>query len=178
METGFGVVLIDEGLVSVNCFEIVLVDEKGMVNVNCLAFFSKDGPRRCHRTHVGLAFDPKSLYVDLDCKSALSHSDHLFSICPCLLDHSPTLDFESDVSWPHPNLFRSSSHTQNLKNMKDISLSDWFDRIHRSAPLGSCQSGKTLNRLTFYLADEMYTLLYPLDAKHPDPPQLGFHRPL
>src|ERR1700722_3652942 len=140
-------------------FAIVLIDEEGMVSVNCFAFFSKDDPRRCHRSHVGLAFDLESLYVDLDCKSAFSHSDHLFSVCPCLLDHRPALNFENDVSWPHPDLFRrafgfchcpcacdlclcscaSSGHTQNLKNMKDFSLSDWFDRLHRSAPLGSFQ---------------------------------------
>ena len=149
METGFEIVLIDEGLVSVNCFEIVLVDEEGMmsmncfdvvlaveegmVNVNCFAFFSKDGPRRCHRSHVGLAFDLESLYVDLDCKSAFSHSDHLFSIFLYLLDHSPSLDFESDISWPYPNLFHrafelchcpcASGRSRNLKNMKDLSLS-------------------------------------------------------
>jgi hypothetical protein len=30
-----------------------------------------------------------------------------------------------------------------------------------------------LNCLTFYLDGGMYTFLYPLDARHPDPPQLG-----
>jgi hypothetical protein len=30
-----------------------------------------------------------------------------------------------------------------------------------------------LNCLTFYLDGEMYTFLYPLDARHPDPPQLA-----
>src|SRR4051812_47201066 len=104
-------------MVSVNCFEILLVGEEGMVNVNCFAFFSKDGPRRCHRSHVGLAFDLESLYVDLDCKSAFSltwlllvktktHGDHLFSVCLYLLDHSPALDLENDVSWPHTDLCR------------------------------------------------------------------------
>jgi hypothetical protein len=58
-------------------FEIVLIEEEGMVSVNYFAFFSKDDPRRCHR----------------------------------------------------------------------------------SAPLGSCQSGKMLNCLTFYLADEMYIII-------------------
>jgi hypothetical protein len=36
-----------------------------------------------------------------------------------------------------------------------------------------CQTGKMLNCLSFYLDGEMYTFLYPLDARHPDPPQLG-----
>jgi hypothetical protein len=94
-------------------FEIVLIEEEGMVSVNYFAFFSKDDRRSCHRSHVGLAFDLESLYVDLDCKSAFSHSDHL-CLCSCA----------------------SSGHTQNLK---DFSLSDWIDRLHRSAPLGSFQ---------------------------------------
>ena len=40
-----------------------------------------------------------------------------------------------------------------------------------------CQTGKILNCLSFYLDGEMYTFLYPLDARHPDPPQLDFPRP-
>jgi hypothetical protein len=35
----------------------------------------------------------------------------------------------------------------------------------------SCQSEEMLNCLTFYLDGGMYTSLYPLDARHPDPPQ-------
>jgi hypothetical protein len=35
----------------------------------------------------------------------------------------------------------------------------------------TCQSGKMLNCLSFYLDGGMYTFLYPLDARHPDPPQ-------
>jgi hypothetical protein len=34
-----------------------------------------------------------------------------------------------------------------------------------------CQSGEMLNCLTFYLDGGMYTFLYPLDARHPNPPQ-------
>jgi hypothetical protein len=109
-----------------------LVDEKEMVNVNCLAFFSKDGPRRCHRSHVGLAFD-------LDCKSAFPHSDHLFSMCPSLLDRSPNADLLRRVLEICHCPCACSSHIQNMKDMKDLSLSNWFDRIHRCAPSGSFQ---------------------------------------
>ena len=62
---GMVVLMDEEGMV-------VLMDEEGMVSVNCFAFFSKDDPRRCRRSHVGLAFDLESLSVDLDCKSAFS----------------------------------------------------------------------------------------------------------
>jgi hypothetical protein len=133
-----------------------------MVSVNCFAFFSKDDPRRCHRSHVGLAFDLQSLYANLDCKNAFSlrwlllmkantRSDQLFSVCLCLLGHSPTLDFENDVSWPNTDFFRrvfglchdlsraSTGHTQNPKNMKDSSLCVWSGRLHRSAPFCSFQ---------------------------------------
>jgi hypothetical protein len=34
-----------------------------------------------------------------------------------------------------------------------------------------CQSKEMLNCLTFYLDGGMYTFLYPLDARHPNPPQ-------
>jgi hypothetical protein len=34
-----------------------------------------------------------------------------------------------------------------------------------------CQTGKKLKCLAFYLDGEMYALLYPSDARHPDPPQ-------
>jgi hypothetical protein len=34
-----------------------------------------------------------------------------------------------------------------------------------------------LNCLFLYLNGEIYTSLYPLDARDPDPPQLGFHKP-
>jgi hypothetical protein len=33
-----------------------------------------------------------------------------------------------------------------------------------------CQAEKMLNCLIFYLDGEIYTSLYPLDARHPDPP--------
>jgi hypothetical protein len=82
VEMGFEIVLIDEeGMVSVNCFEIVLIDEEGMASVNFFASFLKDDPRSCHRSHVGPAIDLESRRVDLDCKSAFSHRDHLFSVC-------------------------------------------------------------------------------------------------
>ena len=35
------------------------------------------------------------------------------------------------------------------------------------------QTEKMLNCLAFYLDGEIYTFLYPLDARHPDPLQLG-----
>jgi hypothetical protein len=53
-------------------------------------------------------------------------------------------------------------------------------RVHRNSINQDqciCQTGKMLNCLSFYLDGEIYTSLYHLDARHPDPPQLGFIGP-
>jgi hypothetical protein len=44
-------------------------------------------------------------------------------------------------------------------------------KLRRGFDEANCQTGKMLNCLTFCLDGEMYTFLYPLDARHPDPPQ-------